>query len=250
MKWTCQYAIIKPVQQKPSKESQLVAPNAVRPHFPVVFFLDAEAFQRARLELPSSPLRIPQQVTDLVGDLTATRSVAAEYFETIHLWLPFMSKKLFYEHVLNPLYSPAPHAKLLFLCMRLVVSVPSPAPEKGSMQAEEEPWQAPIYLSAKSFLADLEMAGICSIQILQAAILIALFELGHGIYPSAVLTVGQCVRYGVAFGFDGKYRTGTEKGSDWIEAEERKRAWWAVLILDRYVSWSIELIKSGLIIMW
>ena len=30
---------------------------------------------------------------------------------------------------------------------------------------------------------------------LQALILVALYEYGHGIYPAAWMTVGQCVRY-------------------------------------------------------
>ncbi|CAI6088228.1 unnamed protein product [Clonostachys chloroleuca] len=39
--------------------------------------------------------------------------------------------------------------------------------------------------------------------VLQASLLILLYEIGHGIYPSAFLSAGSCVRYGHAIGLGG-----------------------------------------------
>lgn len=60
------------------------------------------------------------------------------------------------------------------------------------------------------------------------------YELGHGIYPSAYLSVGACARYGAALGYEEcGYEDPGEGRGEWVEAEERNRTCWAILILDR-----------------
>ena len=98
---------------------------------------------------------------------------------------------------------------------------------------EIHPSKSPAYLAAKRFYADVEAAGIYKLQVLQAGILLALYELGHAIYPQAYLSIGTCARFAIAFGFDEKGTRVNNAACDWIEHEERKRAWWAILILDR-----------------
>ncbi|KAF5013096.1 hypothetical protein F66182_15216, partial [Fusarium sp. NRRL 66182] len=70
-----------------------------------------------------------------------------------------------------------------------------------------------------------------------AGILIAIFEIGDAIYPAAYLTVGACARYGVALGLDkiNQDRMGGDhnRAVSWMEIEEKRRAWWGILILDR-----------------
>lgn len=95
----------------------------------------------------------------------------------------------------------------------------------------------PEYLAAKRLYAEMEGAGGFSTQVLQSGVLIALHEFGHAVYPAAYLSIGACARYGISSGMDGTGTSQVKAPYDWIEAEERKRVWWAVLILDRYVSW-------------
>lgn len=90
------------------------------------------------------------------------------------------------------------------------------------------------YAAAKRYYLELEVAGILSIQVLQADVLIAMFELGHAIYPSAFLSVAACARYGSALGLDRKNSSlENEENLGWMELEERNRVWWAILLLDR-----------------
>ena len=96
--------------------------------------------------------------------------------------------------------------------------------------------RVPEYHAAKRFYAELEGGGAFSPQVLQAGVLIALYEYGHAIYPVAHLTIGGLARYGISAGLDGTAPSQMAPPSDWIEAEERKRIWWGVLILDRYVA--------------
>lgn len=196
--------------------------------FPSVYFLDAKLFKRSHLSIPTARLSVPKYVLQLIGDAAAKHSVASRYFETVHPYMCFISKQRLYTHILNPLSEPRAENSLLLLCVRLITqSYPS--------SLDVHPAKAPTYLAAKRFFAELEAAGVYTIQALQAAILIALYEIGHAIYPQAYLSIGACARYAIAFGFDEKGTRECNIASDWIELEERKRAWWAVLILDRYV---------------
>lgn len=56
------------------------------------------------------------------------------------------------------------------------------------------------YLVAKRCLQFIESQSFISLRILQAALLLSLYELGNGMYPAAYLTVGHCARLGHAMG--------------------------------------------------
>lgn len=204
------------------------APPSEHFRFPAAFFLDPRVFQRGQLDTRIGGLSIPRQVQDLIGDLTNIRAVAADYFENIHPYMCIISKQRFYTQLLNPLSQPRPENALLLLSVRLITLIPSPF-------ADDPPMNAPLYLAAKRFYAKVESAGICALQVLQAGILISLYELAHAIYPQAYLSIGDCARYGVAFGFDRKEPIRANAVIDWVEIEEKMRAWWAVIILDRFV---------------
>jgi hypothetical protein len=166
---------------------------------------------------------IPRYVMDLIGDDNEIRRVALKFFETIHTYFPIISKQRFYSTLMNPLSQPRADVALLVLCMRLTTLVPSKDPMVST----------PEYFAAKRFYSAVEVAGMCSTQVLQSGILIAFYEFGHAIYPAAYLSVGTCARYGVSYGMNlDEYSA--NGALNWIEVEEKKRVWWAVLILDRY----------------
>ncbi|UKZ53304.1 hypothetical protein TrVGV298_007096 [Trichoderma virens] len=75
-----------------------------------------------------------------------------------------------------------------------------------------------------------------SLQVLQATIFVALYEIGHAIYPAAYLTVGACARYGIALGLDQLMTNNSGFDRSWMEVEEKRRSWWAVLALDRFLN--------------
>lgn len=74
-----------------------------------------------------------------------------------------------------------------------------------------------------------------SILVLQAGVLVALYELGHGIYPAAFLSIGACARYAHALGINVSRTVPTRRVLTLVEVEERRRVWWAIVILDRFV---------------
>jgi hypothetical protein len=107
----------------------------------------------------------------------------------------------------------------------------APIDEEGGISVQND-----FYHAVKNFSYEVESASFLSIHVLQAGILIALYELGQAIYPAAYLTVGDCARYGLALGIN-EFAPASNAHSvvslSWNDTEERRRVWWAVLSLDR-----------------
>lgn len=193
-------------------------------HASAVYFLDHEIFTRGQMGVPVPSTPIPQYLMNQLGGIAEARSVASHYFDTVQDWLPIVSKKRFYDHLLNPLFDLRADVALLCLCMKLVSwSSPDADPE------------TPLYTTVKQYLIDLEISGIFTLQTLQSCIFITIYELGHAIYPSAYISIGTCTRYAFALGISWRPSAGpgTNNPLSWIDQEERRRVWWAIIIIDR-----------------
>lgn len=183
-----------------------------------IYFLDFQLYQSSIADIPRITTAIPPDLQALTADI---RESARLYFLRIHPWIPFLSKKLFNERLLSPLTPQSIDITLLFACIGLVSKVP-----------EGENPRSKAYLIIKSALLEAEVAGVLTIRVFQAWILLCVYELGHGIYPSAYVSIGACAKYGAALGLTSQ-TYGPEQSSNWIEAEEKTRSWWAIIILDR-----------------
>jgi hypothetical protein len=150
-----------------------------------------------------------------------------EYFATVHTYFPMISKIRLYQHLANPLHEPGADIALLFLAMKLACSE----------IAEGMPPQTQLYQDVKSFYHYNEAQNGFSIQMIQALLLIALYETGHSIYPAAYLSIGNAARLGYAIGLQNrKCPKMLPRCNTWTEQEERRRVWWAILILDRFIN--------------
>ncbi|TVY88214.1 hypothetical protein LAWI1_G003897 [Lachnellula willkommii] len=207
-------------------ESPQAAPiSAAANRFPPVFYLDWDVFRACQVEIPQAGLGVPASIAGLIGGPARWEAISSQYFSTVHSWLPIVSKKRFQEIALA---SSAGQIRsdyaLLILGMDVVMST-----------SDEHNPRTPAYLAFKQLYLKLEIQGIASIQILQAGILIALFELGHAIFPSAAVSVEACVRYGLELGINWGAKFPEKKPFSWVDIEEQNRVWWAVVILDRFI---------------
>jgi hypothetical protein len=193
-------------------------------HSPFGLFLDSQIFQEYYVEIPKARLPVPLSVRSIIGETYQQHAIAKSFFETIHEWMPIISKKQLYKN-LNPICLPGADYALLLLSMDLISWLPS---------SQDQDPRTSTYLTAKKYFLDLEIAGVVSVQILQAGILIAIFELGHAIYPSAFLSVAHCARYASALGIGWRKASSGEILSGHLDLEERNRSWWAIVLLDRY----------------
>jgi hypothetical protein len=120
----------------------------------------------------------------------------------------------------------APDVLLLILCMKLVIDRPT---------AEVHGHRTRLYAVVKNFFLAVESSGFASIRLLQAGVLLCIYESGHAVYRQAYIFIGHIGKLGQAIGLhdtDGVPQLALEPGS-WGEMEERRRVWWAVYVLDR-----------------
>lgn len=194
-----------------------------------ISFLAPDLFREVGLEIPRLDLGIPDEVSLHLGDSQQVLETASKFFQMT--WMPIVSRKRHLAAVLNPLSPCRRPTVLLNLCMKLCCL---PVNDDGGRK------RTSLYRSIKKFYSEVESTGDLCVQVLQAAIFIAVFEIGDAIYPAAYLTVGGCARYGIAMGLDkiNKTRLGGEhnRTASWMEIEEKRRVWWAILNLDRSVT--------------
>ncbi|UKZ50454.1 hypothetical protein TrVGV298_004717 [Trichoderma virens] len=193
-------------------------------------FIAPSIFREAFLEIPRINIAIPSEVAAHTGEFDQIRDISATFFSQVVIWTPVIFRKNFFNIALNPLSPRRTEGILLSLCMKLYCT---PAAQ------DHRDGRTALYKATKQFYCEVEAAGIMSVCILQSAILIAIYEIGHAIYPAAYLTVGACARYGIALGLDKLLvdLTGENNaGRPWMEVEEMRRVWWGILILDRFLN--------------
>jgi hypothetical protein len=197
--------------------------------FPSAFFLDIEVFQRSGLKAPKPNATIPAQVLDAIGDDVQIRTTIGAHFFSVFPWMAVVSRKKLYQEIAAPSFALDSDVALLVLCMKLV--------NERHLIVLEGPRNS-LYELTKDFYSTVESSGVGSIRLIQAGILIMLYEIGHGISPEAYISVGRTGRLGQAVGLHdtaGVPQLAMEPET-WDDMEERRRVWWAVYVLDRYAS--------------
>lgn len=190
-------------------------------------FLDPEVFSRAQLTVVNAEVAVTDEIAHLVGSVLDIHATADKFFKSVHMWMPIISKPQFRATLLNRLTYKKAELYLLVLSIKLICA-------RGTTR------NTPLYEAVKLFQFKIETSGVLSVLVLQASILIALYELGNSVYPAAYLSVGSCARYATALGIDKYVHLSSTTESQWIEEEECRRIWWAILVLDRYVTWTCK----------
>ncbi|SPO03699.1 uncharacterized protein DNG_06382 [Cephalotrichum gorgonifer] len=178
--------------------------------FPASMFLDIDCYIWSRARPPAPHGAIPPPVLALLSQGNVVLDVSQNYFSTVHLWFPMVSKKRM--DLGLPMQNAGPDLAMLFLGMKLVTTPTTDDVADGV-----------LYTTAKDFIARLESNGAISLLCLQAMVLIAL-ALPPVIVPYwARLYVHPLSR-------------ARDPITTWTEAEERRRVWWSIFILDKLVS--------------
>lgn len=186
-------------------------------------FLDSTAFMHCGLK--SLPTQSTHRSAAVLEQISHQRQeIAQEYLASFHVPLAFISKNRFLETTLS-LVDSDPDAALLLFCMKLLVSQP--------LADGEAPETAKLYCIARESVRDLDVHGTVTLTALQALLILCLYEIGHGIYPAAYLTIRACAQFGTQLGLDKGIYVFDNDPSRWREKEERDRAWWAILLLSQ-----------------
>ncbi|CAG8961860.1 hypothetical protein HYFRA_00013660 [Hymenoscyphus fraxineus] len=204
--------------------------------FPSIYFLDECMFRKLKCQLPQTLPETPPEFTTLFDTHDDSLDL---YFKGTQTYFPFILGARLWEDVKEwycrkrgddisktKLY--ADTTLLLLVLEALGNLIPREAQN--------------YYQKAKLLSAYLESRNVYSLRCFQAGLLIALYEIGQAIYPAAYITIGHCARVGHAMRLheeESKYKT---RGGFYVESkiralgpvsEERRRAWWGLVMLDR-----------------
>ncbi|KAG9252682.1 fungal-specific transcription factor domain-containing protein [Emericellopsis atlantica] len=203
--------------------------TALRTKCSASFFLDYKVFKLLR------PAVTDESDTALLPDLmryirhpAQIRQEVDIYFQSTHMYFPVVSKLRLYQE-LSTTTSPTRADTILFL---------SASQLHTQLDVDNEPAHRALYWRVKAGCVDVERSGVLSVRALQAILLVALYEITNAIYPAAYLTVGHCARLGhmMSLHFVDKTPQLIGPPSTVTELEERRRVWWSIIILDRYVN--------------
>jgi hypothetical protein len=192
-----------------------------------LFFLDQKFFTHLHCSVEPVSMPVPDSIANILAeDLHSTLGVEQllhQYFESLHGWMPIISK-IRMRRVLSRTKDSIPaDTAFLLSCMKLLLYIP----KDGS-----DPEAYHVYAAVKEFNLQLEIAGLHSLMVVQGGLLIAVYEIGHGIYPAAYTTIAQCARQGISLGVHNQEVP--QYLQPWTDWEEQIRVWWFVVMLDRY----------------
>lgn len=171
-------------------------------------------------------LPLPHYVLSEIGDRGEQGRTGVEYFSTVHRWMPIISKMRFFNLLMNTPDVQRTDVGILSLVMKLVTWTPS---------ADSPDPRTTTYFAAKQLLYTSHLASAMTLLALQAHVLMAVYEIGHAIYPAAHISVGACINYAATLGLGWSKQPCEGSNLSWVEVEEQRRVWWAIVILDRYV---------------
>lgn len=188
---------------------------------------------------------ISSEVLALIDkDGGGVESMMARYFRSVHKWLPILPKKMTQEQlpILESTEPPSADFSCLLLSMFLVTQ---PSERVSTSQGQI---LSSLLAKVKCIHSLVQDSAPISIKIVQAALLITVYEIGNGHLSSAYVFIGSCARMFSAMCIDMK---GNGEAMDdtrpWIKLEEERRVRWGIIVLDRYVLFdSVVQIVTGL----
>ncbi|KAI1874338.1 uncharacterized protein JN550_002917 [Neoarthrinium moseri] len=194
-----------------------------------MYFLNSEeCTQPLPSDPPATPTILPGAFLDSLGTSSELQVIYEKYFSSIHAWLPLLSPKVVRRIVQEETFRGDANHALLLMCIKLI----------SQQRSKAGPVTDNIYSLVKELIMKLEITALPSLILLQSIILISTYESMQGIFPSAFYSVGHAVRLGTMMGLhDREHALQLFKDpGTWTRREEQRRAWWSVLLLDRFTN--------------
>lgn len=192
-----------------------------------------DPFQYTSLRQPTFDVFVTKQASKVLGDVNQIEETVARYFDTIFLRMPVLSRNAFTARLSKVYTHPQADFTLLCLSIHLLIQRPDELESAGN---HEQTMHSSTYVMIRSFVGVLQSLATPTVEFIQAMLLVAFFEMGHGIYPAASISIATCARSAHAIGLNKRpVAAETDPSLDRVLVELRARVWWSILILDRYV---------------
>jgi hypothetical protein len=164
-------------------------------------------------------------VTDILGHRQGIDRVVASYFSTVNTWFTIIERSALGASLEEIWTTPSAETAVLLMCMRLAIRIPTLDSVVGMGDS--------FYLSAKTLLSLVQTKLPLSITLLQAELLVAMYEFSHAMPQQAYMTTGRCFQMTKAFGWHYEPFWSDERQSS-VPRELKLCSilWWAVVYMD------------------
>lgn len=206
----------RPANGPPSPDSDSAADNP---------FLNSKAISRL-----TAPIYTPfHAIKHEIGEILEV------YMQTVNMWLPMITDAQV-PHLKNQDGStPDAETCTLLLAVYLVTKQPSEGTNLDS-----------LYTGLKRFHSDLYTISTQSVPIIQAGMLLAIYEQGQSLHQLSYMTIGACVRFAQAIGMHRSIRIEIDYESERREEMQQQRhIWWCLVILERFILYPSNLIINN-----
>jgi hypothetical protein len=172
--------------------------------------------------------------------------ITARYFQGFHRHLPLISRTRFYNNLITLGAVLAADFSVLLLTICLITHAPALGYQLGHGATQSAERQS-LYLTARSLYAQVQVSCSPSVPLIQAGLLLAVYEYTHGRPDDAFVTIAGSARmaYNARIHAHDSHQTQMthttgHTGNDLLlQAEEAANTWWGIVICERYVSPSI-----------
>ena len=122
-----------------------------------------------------------------------------------------------------------PRADFATLCLTILLIQQKPMGKATNMQS-------PLYFTVTNLITLLETEDSPSLDLAHCRVLVTFYEMGHGLYRAAYVSLAGCARAARGLGLHRKPWRNLEAGSDKLLLEEGKRTRWAIVLMDRFIN--------------
>jgi hypothetical protein len=162
-------------------------------------------------------------MTTMVEHNQSLAGALDSYFGNIHPWLPIIHEQTFRTRTFHLGTSPEAEVALIFLAMLLLLET----------QRQDIGKESQLYNLSRYLFSFLQMSRSPSLELVQAGLLLAVYELGSGRSQAASLTIGTCARVGYVLRLNVDDPRLPEGQMSWVRSEEQRRVWLGVYMVDR-----------------
>jgi hypothetical protein len=170
---------------------------------------------------------ILSQVMHILVSIDNIQVMASEFFTVLHKKIPILYRPAFLENLSQLANHPNAELATLCLCMHLVLQMPSVQTSDVLMS---------LHTTVQSMVNRLEQAQKPSLNLLHCRIFLTFFEIGHGLHTPASISIAICAKLARILRLHTKPWQDLNANSDSIELEGKKRTWWAIVIMDRFIN--------------
>ena len=162
---------------------------------------------------------------DILVNKARVREAVSAYFGGVNTWFTIIEKAGFERELDENWDNLAAEASVLTLCMALIARPPNQKSSKGMGDT--------VYHSTKAILSLVQSKVPLSVQLLQAELLVAIYEYSHSKPQQAYLSLGRCLQMTKALEWHNPdFWSAERQASMPRDLKLNSILWWAIVYVD------------------